>query len=62
MRGTTQQRCGSVPERLMGKPADDGVAHDAFTAAGPTPPIECKDAALDDRPIRAEVLPDGFQA
>ncbi len=52
---------GSVTEGLVGELADNGVSYDAFSTAGPAPPTGFKYTAFDERPIRAEVLANGFE-
>jgi len=52
---------GPAPEGLMREPTGDGVARHAFRTVFAAPPIVIEDAALNHRPIRVEILPDGFE-
>lgn len=51
-----------MPERFMREATDHRVPRHALHPALPTPWIILDDAALDDRPIRDEMLSDGLQA
>ena len=51
-----------MPERLMREPTDHGVPRHTLCSALAAPRIVVDNAALDHRPIRVEMLPDGLEA
>lgn len=50
-----------MPERFMREATDHGVPRHTLCPTLATPRIVLRDAALDERPIRLEALPDGLQ-